>query len=184
MQVANLCTLSIKIIKMKLKSSSPQTLKQDKRSFIRSFFLLFLHWLLNLRKRFITKTPCAWHLIIGSTTLNEHTEIYSENSIPPKKWLRQCTHFSGRDPVSEPARIRAEHWVSPWPLLSGGWVDCGHWRVAGGSLTGPPPERTGWPCIGLSQCMDSLLVPLSHLHPKKSPSNNDSHPTILHLSFI
>ena len=65
MQVANLCTLSIKIIKMKLKSSSLQTLKQDKRRFIRSFFLLFLHWLLNYEKDLLQKhhMPDIWLLV-------------------------------------------------------------------------------------------------------------------------
>ena len=66
MQVANLCTLSIKIIKMKLKSSSPQTLKQDKRSFIRSFFFYYFftgYWIYEkdlLQKHHV---PDIWLLV-------------------------------------------------------------------------------------------------------------------------
>lgn len=59
MQVANLCTLSIKIIKMKLKSSSLQTLKQDKRSFIRSFFFIISSLVIEFMKKIYYKnTMC------------------------------------------------------------------------------------------------------------------------------
>ena len=59
MQVANLCTLSIKIIKMELKSSSLQTLKQDKRSFIKRFLFNISSLVIEYMKKIYYKiTMC------------------------------------------------------------------------------------------------------------------------------
>ena len=59
MQVANLCTLSIKIIKMELKSSSLQTLKQDKRSFIKRFLFIISSLVIEFMKKIYDKnTMC------------------------------------------------------------------------------------------------------------------------------